>query len=264
MDPLVERARTGDPAALEALLTQLAPSVQRFGMRMCRNAADADDMLQDTLLLVADHLGEFEGRSSLTSWVFTLARTACARRRRGLKNRPAEGAELLAGMPDASLSPEAQAEQRQLSQLVVGALDSLSDEHREVIALRDIEGLPAKEAAEVLGLSVDALKSRLHRAREALREVLRPALEAGAPPPTAQCPDIADRFSRHLEGDLSSMDCATMEQHVASCAHCGRACDALKQALSVCKDEAAQDISPTTRARIKAALGALAAARAKG
>ena len=83
IDPLVERARSGDAKALEELLASVAPAVERFGLRMCRNPDDADDVLQDTLLTIATHLGDFEGRSSLLSWVFTLARTACARRRRG-------------------------------------------------------------------------------------------------------------------------------------------------------------------------------------
>src|SRR6476661_1520808 len=55
---------------------------------MCKDTHDADDVLQDTLLSIATHLPEFEGRSSLVSWVFALTRNACARRRRGLKNRP--------------------------------------------------------------------------------------------------------------------------------------------------------------------------------
>jgi RNA polymerase sigma-70 factor, ECF subfamily len=263
MDPLLERARTGDSAALEALLTQLAPSVQRFGMRMCRNTADADDMLQDTLLLVAQHLGDFEGRSSLSSWVFTLARTACARRRRGLKNRPSEGADALLTTADTAPSPEAKLERREVSELVVRALDALSDEYREVIALRDIEGMSAKDAADALGITVDALKSRLHRARHALRDLLRPALEAGAPGETPQCPDVVDLFSRNIEGELTSLDCAKMEKHVATCGCCGRACDALKQALFVCKNEGTREVSDATRARVKAALSSLASARAR-
>src|SRR5271165_5430320 len=88
IDPLVERARRGDAGALEELLASVAPAVERFGLRMCRNPHDADDVLQDTLLSIATHLGEFEGRSSLLSWVFALTRSACARRQRGIKNQP--------------------------------------------------------------------------------------------------------------------------------------------------------------------------------
>ncbi len=95
--PWVARAKAGDRVALEHVLAKVAPSVYRFGLRMCGNAHDADDVLQDTLVQVSEHLSQFEGRSALTSWVFTLARTACSRRRRGLKNRPAEGYRLRPG-----------------------------------------------------------------------------------------------------------------------------------------------------------------------
>ena len=254
MEPLVERAQAGDAAALEALLGELAPSIQRFGMRMCKNPPDADDVLQDTLLTIATRLPEFEGRSSLTSWVFTIVRTACLRKRRGLKNQPpvdSEGVE----QADPGASPEAITADRELSRALTRALDGLPDEYREVLLLRDMEGLTAPEAAESLGISVDALKSRLHRAREALRMALRPVLEAGAPPPTPQCPDVLHSWSEKLEGDLRQEDCAAMEKHVASCPACGSACAALKEALLLCR-RAATDVGvdPKVQVRVKAAV----------
>src|SRR5512139_2295083 len=96
MDERVARAQRGDVVALEELLAEVAPTVLRFARRMCRSDADADDVLQDTLLAAATHLGEFEGRSSLSSWLFALARSACSRKRRGLANQPAEDASVLA------------------------------------------------------------------------------------------------------------------------------------------------------------------------
>ena len=84
---LLARVRAGDREALEALLARVAPSIYRFGLRMCRNVHDAEDVLQDALLEVAGHVGDFEGRSSLSSWVFAVTRSACARKRRGLKNQ---------------------------------------------------------------------------------------------------------------------------------------------------------------------------------
>ena len=253
----VERAQRGDGEAMEALLASIAPSVQRFGMRMCKNPADADDVLQDTLLSIAQHLPEFEGRSSLSSWVFTLVRTACGRRRRGLKNKPGESDEVLAQRAADEPTPEEGAASRELAGALTAALDALGDEHREVILLRDVEGLTAPEAAEVLGIGVDALKSRLHRARGALRDALRPALESKtAPAPRAGCRDVIGAWSRKLEGELSSIDCATMEEHVAACPSCGPACDALRQALRLCKSAAEGPVRPEIRARVKAALQA--------
>lgn len=255
MDPLVERARSGDRGALEALLSSLAPSIHRFARGLCKGATDADDVLQDTLIAVAGHLGEFEGRSSLSSWVFALTRSACSHRRRGLKNRPPEPDDALSEAPDAAPDPESIASRNELGRALTRALNGLSDDYREVILLRDVEGLSAPEAADALSISIDALKSRLHRARGALRDALRPILEPALPSPD-DCPDVASAWSRKLEGDLSQQDCAEMERHVASCPTCGAACDALKQALAACRQSANVPVSRALRERIQAALSA--------
>jgi RNA polymerase sigma-70 factor (ECF subfamily) len=258
VDPsLVERARAGDRSALEELLGSLAPSIHRFGMRMCKNAVDADDVLQDTLLNVATHLGEFEGRSSLSSWVFALTRSACARRRRGLKNRPPADADAVPEPADSAPSPEDRAVGEQLTKTLNAALEGLPEDYREVILLRDIEGLSASDAAEALGVSVDALKSRLHRARAALREALSPMLEPVRTPPGPGCPDILALWSAKLEGDLSQADCASMEKHMTGCASCGAACEALKNALGACRSVADDAVPADVQARVRAAVRAV-------
>ncbi len=259
MDSLIERARAGDTAALEELLAEVAPAVRRFGVRMCKDPHDADDVLQDTLLTIATHLPEYEGRSSLTSWVFALTRSACARRRRGAKNRPHESADALAERGDGNPTPAERAADRELGGALTRALDDLPDDYREVILLRDVEGLTAPEAAIALGISVDALKSRLHRAREALRTSLAPLLEGAAPKPSPGCPDVVAMWSKKLEGDLSPIDCASMEKHIATCGSCGAACDALKQALLACRRSATMEVRPEIQARVKAAVRAWAA-----
>lgn len=172
LSDLVARARSGDDRALEELLATLEPTVQRFGRRLCRQDDDADDVKQDTLLALSRHLGDFEERASLTSWVFALARSACARRRRGLANRPHASTADVPDAADATPSPEERMALREDTEALAKAVAALPAVHREVLFLRDLEGRPANEAASVLGISVDALKSRLHRAREALREEL--------------------------------------------------------------------------------------------
>ncbi len=255
---LVARAKSGDRAALEAVLASVAPSIHRFGLRMCRNAHDADDILQDTLLNIANHLGDFEGRSSLSSWVFSLTRSACARKRRGLKNRPHEGDDRLVGTPDPSPTPETTTADRELAAVLSRALDGLSDDHREVIFLRDVEGLSAPEAASSLGISVEALKSRLHRAREALRLALKPAFEPEATPDATGCPDIVALWSKNLEGDLSQRDCSAMQQHMEGCARCGAACSALKRALGACAALRTETVPARIQEEVRAAVRAWA------
>jgi RNA polymerase sigma-70 factor, ECF subfamily len=254
MDDLIRSAKSGDAAALEKLLSQIAPSIQRFGARMCRNGHDADDVLQDTLMTVLGHLHEFEGRSSFTSWVFTLTRTACNRRRRGLKNQPAEPLDAALNQNAEGSTPEQGAGDREMSQILEQALEELPEEYREVILLRDVESLTAPEAAESLGISVEALKSRLHRARQALRTALRPVLEPAVVASPSTCPDMMDLWSRKLEGDLDAVDCAQMEKHLATCPSCAAACSALKTALVACRTEASRDVSPEIQEQVRSAL----------
>ena len=253
-DSLLDRARQGDRAALEELLAQHAPAIYRFSLRMCRNAADAEDTLQDTLLAIAGHLGDFAGRASLSSWIFALTRSACTRRRRGLKNRPAQNVEDAPQLRDARPNPEENAGQQELSAVLTAALEQLPEAYREVLLLRDMEGLSAAEAADALGVSVDACKSRLHRARQALREALEPILEAHAPQQGPACPDIVQAWSRKLEDDLSSHDCAAMEKHILSCPACGAACTALKRSLSACQRIGTEEVPPAIQAQVKAAI----------
>jgi RNA polymerase sigma-70 factor (ECF subfamily) len=125
-----------------------------------------------------------------------------------------------------------------------------------VILLRDVEGLTAPDAAAALGISVEALKSRLHRAREALRTSLRPLLEPDAPRPSPACPEVVALWSTKLEGDLSQGDCTAMEQHLKTCPACTTACDALKKALLACRRSATSEVRPEVQARVKAAVRA--------
>lgn len=255
MDPkLLSRARAGDGQAMENLLLSLAPSIHRFGLRMCGHPADAEEVVQDTLIAVARNLDGFEGRSSLTSWVFALARSACSRRRRGLKNQPSLPEQALVEHSDTGATPEEAASEKQLADKVSAALDRLPEDYREVILLRDVEGLTTPEAAASLAISVDALKSRLHRARAALRNALSPVLEAGLPRPGPACPDVVELWSKKLEGQLSPEDCATMERHLLECRTCNTACDALRRSLSACQQLSSPEVPPQIREQIRAAL----------
>jgi RNA polymerase sigma-70 factor (ECF subfamily) len=170
-----------------------------------------------------------------------------------LKNRPALGDEHLAAEPARAASPEANTANQELAAALSNALGELPDDQREVILLRDVEGLSAPEAASALGVSVDALKSRLHRARAALRTRLRRFLEPGQHRASANCPDVVALWSSKLEGDLSQQDCSAMEQHLSGCPSCGAACNALKQALFACQ-QVGGEVSPAIQASVKQAL----------
>jgi RNA polymerase sigma-70 factor, ECF subfamily len=260
-DHLVDRARKGDEVALEALLNAISPSIRRFGLRMCRNEADAQDVLQETLISVTANLPQFEGRSAVTSWVFALTRTACQRRKRGKKNAPPLDDEILINHPADTPSPEQLAANHELGAALNRALDQLPEPYREVLLLRDVEGLSAEQAAASIDISVDAFKSRLHRARETMRKALMPVLEPAAPLPMAGCPEIDSLWSRKLEDELSKRDCAQIEEHVNSCPACGAICEALKKALAVCQRSASDEVRPEVQAHVKAAMRAWAMAK---
>src|SRR5690606_7272615 len=131
--------------------------------------------------------------------------------------------------------PAADLERRELEAALDQAIRGLDEKYRDVLVLRDIEGLSAPEVAQVMGLGVAAVKSRLHRARAALRQELARVLERPAAAPAgASCPNIVDLMSRKLEGELTAEVCTEVERHVNACPRCKTECDALRRTLAVC------------------------------
>jgi RNA polymerase sigma-70 factor (ECF subfamily) len=257
---LLAAAQRGDAAAVDKLLERVQPQIYGFGLRMCRHPQDAEDILQETLLSVARKLSEFRAESSLSTWLYTIARNHCLKkRRRGGKFAPArleplDAIETLstarAGPMPGCSDPSTELETREAIARVIEALTQLEPAHREVIVLRDMEGLPAIEVAEVLGLSVPAVKSRLHRARKALREVI------GTVPASPDCPDVVELFSRHAEEDLTPAACEAMQRHLATCSRCAGVCKALQHDLSMCQSAPAAQVPQTVQNRVRAALRA--------
>jgi RNA polymerase sigma-70 factor (ECF subfamily) len=262
---LLEAARGGDDSALEALLERQEARIYRFGLQMCRDPEDARDVLQETLLAMARGLRDFRGASSLSTWLYTIARSHCIKKRRKSKFAPAALASLDAGspesetLPDTSRSPDEALEQHELQAAVREAIQGLAPEYREVLLLRDAEGLRAAEVAEVLGITAQAVKSRLHRARLAVRERVAPLLapDAGARSGPTTCPDVLALFSQHLEGDIGPELCADMERHVEGCERCRSRCESLRQTLALCRTARAEEVPPAVQESVRAAVRAL-------
>lgn len=263
---LIAALQRGEEKALGALLSRHAPQIYRFGLKMCRDPEDAKDVVQDTLLAAARGIREFRGASSLSTWLYTIARSFCIKKRRGtmatavvaLDDEPGAGQ-----MPSTELPPDDVAASHELGAALERAIASLAPMYREVLLLRDVEGLSASEVAEVLELSVDAVKSRLHRARADVRSQLTaflpPNERAGEAPPSASCPDIVAMFSRYVEGEIGAQECAVMERHIAACARCRRACDSLKRSLALCHAQPRGEVPPEVQARVRQALRDLSA-----
>jgi RNA polymerase sigma-70 factor (ECF subfamily) len=268
-DALLAAARQGDAAALEALLVRYQPHLYRFGLRMCGNVEDAGDVAQDSLLSMARSVRDFRGDASVSTWLYTIARRFCIKKRRRSKFAPAAedpldgpAGDAARGLADPAPGPEQTAAGRELETALVAAIDALEPGQREVLLLRDVEGLSAPEVAKVLDLGVDAVKSRLHRARVAVRQRLAPLLAAPADPGRRrQCPDVVRLFSEHLDGDIDPAVCARMEAHLVDCADCRGDCAALKRTLGMCRALPAPQVPPGVDAAVKAAIRTFLAAR---
>lgn len=270
-EELLQAARAGDAEALESLLGRYQDRVYGFGMRMCGDPEDARDVLQETLFAVARTFRDFRGASSVSTWLYSIARSFCVKKRRRGRSVPAEPFSArseehtpVLQVADPRPGPAEHAEQREIEAALARAIASLAPAAREVLVLRDIEGLSASQVAEVLGIRVDAVKSRLHRARLAVRTALAPVLAgvADRPLPDASrgCPDVIRLFSRHLEGEIDADLCATMQRHVDACPWCKTACESLQRSLHVCRTAAAPTVPEPVQESVRAELRRLVGA----
>jgi RNA polymerase sigma-70 factor (ECF subfamily) len=262
---LLDAARRGDRHALEELLSSEQGRVFRFGLRMCGDEESARDVLQETLLAAARGIRDFRGASSVSTWLYTIARSFCVKARRVRSGEPSHldpiDGPATAELADAGRSPEEQVAGAQVHAAVRDAIASLEPMYREVLVLRDVEGLSSPEVAQIVGISVEAVRSRLHRARVAVRERLAPALgvDGAAPVLTPGCPDILGLLSQKLEGEISGDLCAELERHVAACPACRGRCDSLRASLDVCRRAGKTPVPPrverSVRAELRRALG---------
>jgi RNA polymerase sigma-70 factor, ECF subfamily len=268
---LLEQARAGNRDALERLLERHQRRVFRFGMKMCGEEEDAKDVLQETLIAAARGIRDFRGASSVSTWLYTIARSFCIKRHRTSKFAPGQMESLeersreIQGMPDAGRGPEDAAVGNQVRSALQAAISGLEPMYREVLVLRDVEGLSAAEVADVLGLSVAAVQSRLHRARVAVRQQIASVLGMPEPAAPAQaekpCPDVVELFSRRLEGEISGNVCAELEEHVKNCQPCRARCDSLRATLSLCS-QSGEDVPPRVVQSVRDALRRFLEARA--
>jgi RNA polymerase sigma-70 factor (ECF subfamily) len=230
---LVAAARRGDRAAIEELLARHEPNIYRFGLRMCGDEESAREVLQETLLAAFRHLPGFRGDAALSTWLYQIARSFCIKERRG--NRPTRSIDEdgAAELVDPAPRPDARAHAREIGEALSHAIGALPADQREVLILRDVEGLDAEQAAEVVGIEVGALKSRLHRARMALRNELAGIL--GNDDAAEPCPELAQELTAYAGSEIDQATCVQIEQHLATCARCAGACDALKRTVSLCR-----------------------------
>jgi RNA polymerase sigma-70 factor, ECF subfamily len=265
-DALLAALHEGDEGALSTLLSRHAPAVYRFGMKMCRDPEDAKDVLQDTLLAAARGLRDFRGASSLSTWLYSVARSFCIKKRRRSKHAPDETVSLdqdAVGQDAISpaIAPDEAAAGRELGVALDAAIAALDPIYREVLILRDVEGLTAPEVAEVLDVTVDTVKSRLHRARADVKAKLAPIFPTEAavvkPSSAGGCPAVVGLFSRYLEGEIGPVECQAMQLHVDSCSSCSAACESLRRTVALCRTAGREKLPADIERRVRHALEAV-------
>ena len=184
---LIARLRGGDASAYEELVRIHMPRLLRVARRFMHTEDDARDCVQDAFVSVFKSIANFGGESSLSTWLHRIVINACLMRLRSQRRRPEEdieqylptfrddGHQTVSSVPWIE-TPESNAERAELQSLVRQSIDDLPDAYREVLLLRDIEELSTEETAEALGVTPNAVKVRLHRARQALRSLLDPQM----------------------------------------------------------------------------------------
>ncbi len=186
---LVEQCRQGNSTAIERLIIKHQNRIYNVILKICGNSDDAAELTQDTFVKILQNIEKFEGRSSFYTWAFRIAVNItlnyCKRSaKHALRSIDAEVAEhpghtkkaLKALLNDDSIpDPSEIAANAELARIVADAVMKLDDAQRAVVVLRDIEGMNYKQIAETLKVNLGTVKSRLSRARIALREILKKA-----------------------------------------------------------------------------------------
>ncbi len=185
---ILELLKADDDRAFDLMVELFGPMLYRYALRMCGPISEAEDVLQDTFLTAREKIGQFRGDGRLRNWLFTIAGNSCRQRRRSAQGR--QSRELDVDDVDLPLdqavdydpprwqrSPMEVALNAELVERLEQAIARVPETNRSALLLRDVEGLSTRETAEVLGISEEAVKIRLHRARAFVRNLLADYVE---------------------------------------------------------------------------------------
>lgn len=181
-DLLVERAKRGDVEAFEQLISQYEKKVVNTAYRLTGNIEDAMDVAQEAFIRAYSSIPEFRGDSSFATWLFRIVHNACLDELRKRKRQrvtsldePVQSSdgemERQLAVANSSDGPEEALERVEVQRAVQESINALDEEYRIVIVMRDIQGYSYNEIAETLGINLGTVKSRLNRARNALKEM---------------------------------------------------------------------------------------------
>ncbi|HSQ74739.1 MAG TPA: sigma-70 family RNA polymerase sigma factor [Bacteroidota bacterium] len=190
-EALIAQAKSGDNLAFTELVRRYEETVYRFSYKICRDKEKASETLQDTFVNVFRKLKSFDGKSKFSTWLYTIVTNNCLMKHRKRKSdeleesleaydhaHPTDGAPRRPELVSSEHSPADIVIGKELRDLLETAMLRLPEDYRVVFVMRDIEGRSSEETAGVLGLSNEATKSRLRRARAFLRDQLHPYINA--------------------------------------------------------------------------------------
>ncbi len=182
-EKLIELAQQGDRKALTELVKKYEQTVYNFAFKICRDKDKAENTMQETFLSMVKSLHQFDKKSKLSTWLYRIVANHCLMEARKMKNKKFIDVEGEEGnlfeekfAADGRTIPSKTVLNNELKELLDAAISKLAPEYRIVFTLRDVEQLSTEETAQIAGLSVPAVKSRLHRARAFLRNELSESL----------------------------------------------------------------------------------------
>jgi RNA polymerase sigma-70 factor (ECF subfamily) len=180
-EALVDRIRGGETDLFEILMRRHNQKVYRTIRSIIRDESEVEDAMQQAYLSAFAHLGQFGGAAKFSTWLLRISMNeAVGRRRRALRLVGQSESEEVTMQLDPRENPEDRAAARELGSWLARSIDALPEHYRAAVMLRDVEGLSTQEVAEVLTVSEDVVKTRLHRARALLRERMEADLSANA------------------------------------------------------------------------------------
>lgn len=178
---LLEKAKAGDVAAFEELVGSYQKKMYNLAYRIVGNPEDAADMVQEALIRIFRSIAKFKEQSSFSTWIYRITTNVCLDELRRRKNKKefsldqeihGEDGDMKRQIKSDDISPDSAAEQEELREIVNSAINSLPEDQKVVISLRDIQGLTYSEISQVLDCPEGTVKSRINRARNALKNVL--------------------------------------------------------------------------------------------
>jgi RNA polymerase sigma-70 factor (ECF subfamily) len=222
----LDRLRSGDPTAFEEVVRTYSARLLATASRILGGDRDAQDAVQDSLISAWKNIGTFQGTSGLYTWLHRITVNACLARLRAASaksevsisdgERPVSLA--FEGLPVAWSEPSPSLEKRLIMRRSLQkALDMIPEEFRTVLILRDVEGLSSQEVADQLGVPDGTVRQRLHRARSAMAELLRPELCTG---PELTCGGQLDLLLDYIDNALPSDLYPLVHGHIEGCEPC--------------------------------------------